>query len=178
MVTQQTLDKNTLGVVFYFVSKLNGILGKTHLQKLLFLTDLIAMKKLKEKITTIEYKKYKHGPYSAEIDDYTNHLIDLNYIESKEFPLSSNNAKKYTRYYLKKNIPIKEKLLKSLGSKKLLVVDEIADSFGNLSLQNLLDIVYNLPIVKNSKMDSLLDIIKDIEAESEEEKNALSDLPF
>ena len=105
------------------------------------------------------------------------------FFDFQETTLQPDNAdsfrdKKYTRYYLKKNIPIKEKLLKSLGSKKLLVVDEIADSFGNLSLQNLLDIVYNLPIVKNSKMDSLLDIIKDIEAESEEEKNALSDLPF
>lgn len=178
MKTAKTLDKNTLGVIFYFISRLDGILGKTHLQKLLFLTDLLSMKKLKTKITSIEYKRYKHGPYSAELEKYTNHLINLDYIEAKEFPLLSNNTKKYTRYHLKKHISIKENLLKSLGPEKLLVIDEVTDSFGNLSLQNLLDIIYNLPIVKNSKMDSLLDIAKGTDSSSEEEKAMLSDLPF
>lgn len=156
---QASLDKITLAIILYFISRLDGILGKTHLQKLLFLTDLLAMKKFKEQITALEYKRYLHGPYSSKVEEYTNHLSGRGYIESKEFPLSMGNST-YTRYYSKKRIPIKEKLLKEMGPDKFVIVDEVVDSFGNISLQNLLDIVYSIPSVKESKMDDSLDMLE------------------
>ncbi len=172
--SEAKLDKDTLAVVFYLISRLDGILGKTHLQKLLFLSDILAMRRLKEKITVMEYKKYLHGPFTVELDNYTNHLSNIGYIEIKKFPLTRKETKSYTRYYLKKEVSIKEQLLKSLGPEKLLIIDEVVDSFGNLSLQNLLDIVYKLPIVQESKRDDILDVAKKTESEPEEKE----DLPF
>lgn len=174
----QELDKKTLGVILYFISRLNGVLGKTHLQKLLFLSDLFSVKKLKEPITALEFRRYKHGPFAQTVDAYTTDLVKRGLVEAREFPLTSNPDKTYTRYHLKKLTPIKKDFLISLiGVDKLMVVDEVADSYGNLSLQNLLDFIYGLEIVKDAKRDSLLDLAKTDNPDTKDE-GELDDLPF
>ncbi len=176
MESQKKFDKNTLAIIFYLIHRLDGILGKTHLQKLLFLVDLFAIRKLEQQITVMKYKRYLHGPYSSILDEYTNHLSELGHIEAKEFPYNRGKKPKiYTRYYSKKNISIREELLNLIGADKLLIVDEVADSFGNISLQKLLDIVYNLPIMKNSEINDILDFTKKIgKPTNNEEEDSLS----
>lgn len=163
------LDKITLGVIDYLVSRLDGVLGKTHLQKLLFLSDLMSMKKLRQPITKISFHRYTHGPYSEEVADYTKQLVSIGHIDEREFSFMSDNNKKYTRYYLKKPMKIKEFLLKQIGADKMIVLDEVIDSYGNISLQNLLDIVYNLPVMKKAEMNQVLDLSNKGQEESGED---------
>lgn len=174
----QALDKNTSAVIFYLISRLDGVLGKTHLQKLLFLSDLLSVKKLKEPITSLEFIRYKHGPFAQTVDVYTADLVNKGLIDAREFPLSSKPGKTYTRYHLKKPMPqAKEALLGLIGAEKLMVVDGVADSYGNLSLQNLLDIIYGLEIVKDAKQNSLLVLAKTDNPDTKDE-GELDDLPF
>ncbi|HZP55810.1 MAG TPA: type II toxin-antitoxin system antitoxin SocA domain-containing protein [Candidatus Saccharimonadales bacterium] len=174
--SQQQLDENTLRVVFYFVERLNGVLGKTHLQKLLFLTDLLAAKKLKTKVSALNYKRYKHGPFSDEVDLYTAHLAKGGNIDIREFPFNSDPKKKYVRYFVKSAGSVREKLLSELGTEKVMLLDEIVSSYGNLSLNSLLDIVYKLPEVKDKEMNDILDVAKTIDSEEEETEEAHFDV--
>lgn len=169
-------DKRTLSIILYLISRLNGVLGKTHLQKLLFMTDLISSKRFQEKMTAIEYKRYLHGPYSSQLDDYTDFLIKEGLIESKELPFISNPSKKYFRYYSKKPVAIKQSLLKNLGSEKMLLIDDVIGSFGNMSLKDVLEVVYNLQIVKDSKMDKPLEMAKRVDKNSEDNEEDEIDL--
>src|SRR3989344_7911529 len=109
------LDPTTLRVIYYFIERLNGILGKTHLQKMLFLADLLATKKFKEKITKLDYKKYTYGPYSEVINDYVSDLEGKGIIEGREFPLMSGDGN-YFRYYTKGPASVKNKLIEDLGA--------------------------------------------------------------
>lgn len=168
--TGTKFDKNTLALILYFISRLNGVLGKTHLQKLLFLTDLISSKRFQEKITAIEYKRYLHGPYSSQLNDYTEKLSKSDWIEIKELPFINDPSKKYVRYYSKKPTQIKQQLLKNLGPDKMLLIDEVIDSFGNMSLQDVLEIVYGLQIIKASEMDKPLEMAKKIESKEPEDE--------
>ena len=162
---QKKLDKQLLLITLYFIERLDGVLGKTHLQKLLFLTDLIAAKRIKQRITTIEYKKYRYGPFSPELEKYTDTLIRKKLIEEREFPFVSNSHKKYTRYYIKKGISAKPSLVKEIGNEKVMLIDEIISSYGNMSLQEVVDVVYKLQIVKESEMNKPLDMAKEMKKE-------------
>jgi uncharacterized protein YwgA len=165
------LDKNTLLLVLYLIERLNGILGKTHLQKILFLTDLIATKKINTQITVLDYKKYHFGPFSVELQEYTKELETKGLITEKEFPFASDASKKYTRYYFKQDgRSAKPTLLKNLGNEKLMIVDEIVGSYGNMSLQEVLDIVYNLQIMEKTPKNKPLDIAKENENTAEEKE--------
>lgn len=166
---KKPLDKNTLKIILYLISQLDGILGKTHLQKLLFLTDLISVRRFKMKMTQIDYKKYYYGPYSPQLNQYTDELIKKGLIDEKQFPFISDKSKKFSRYYIKRRIPLKENLMGSLGPEKVMVLDEVVNSFGNLSLQNVLDVVYKLQFVKDSELDKPLIMAKEVEEDPEEE---------
>jgi uncharacterized protein YwgA len=169
----KTLDKNTLLVVLYLIERLNGVLGKTHLQKILFLTDLIATKKTDEQITVLDYKKYHYGPFSSELQEYTKELEKKGLVTEKEFPFASDSSKKYTRYYFaKEGTSAKPQLLKSIGNEKIMIIDEIVSSYGNMSLQEVLDIVYKLQLVEKTEKNKPLNMAKGIEntvSEKEEE---------
>lgn len=167
----QSLDKNTLLVVLYLIERLNGVLGKTHLQKILFLTDLIATKKTNKQITVLDYKKYHYGPFSAELQEYTKELETKGLITEKEFPFASDASKKYTRYYFTQDgRSAKPALLKSLGNEKLMIVDEIVSSYGNMNLQEVLDIVYKLQIMEKTEKNKPLDMANDTEQTIEEKE--------
>lgn len=163
-------DKATSLVILYFIEKLNGVLGKTHLQKMLFLTDLLATKNFKNKITAIDYKKYTFGPFSEQLDAYTSMLKERNLIQIREFPFISEPEKTYTRFYLAKKINSKSALLKVLKPEQVLLIDEIVNSYGNLSLQEVLDIVYDFQIVKNSKQNNPLDMAEEFRNEADKDE--------
>lgn len=169
-------DKNTLRVVFYIIEKLNGVLGKTHLMKLLFLADLMAMKKFKEKITTVNYKRYTYGPFSPEVDNYTRRLEKMGLIEIRTMPLDYDPSKTYTRFYLQKKVSVKPLLMKNIGADKVMLLDEVIESYGNMGLQNLLDIVYELQIMKESEMNKPLDMAKEIVEDVDTAREAEADI--
>ena len=167
---KNNLDKTTLTIILYFIEKLHGVLGKTHLSKLLFLTDLLSIKKFNKPLSDLKFIKYHYGPYSKEIDKYLEKLKEKEYIEIKEIPFI-NETNFYTRYYSNKKVPINSIILEALegNSEKKTLLDEVISSFGNISLQQLLDIVYSLQIVKEAKyLEALLEKSKEVE-EAEEE---------
>jgi len=166
------LDKTTLTIILYFIEKLNDVLGKTHLSKLLFLTDLLSIKKFNKPLSDLKFVKYHYGPYSKKINSYLDYLKEKGYIEIKEIPFISE-PKFYTRYHSNKKVQISNIILEALegNSEKKTLLDEIVNSFGNISLQQLLDIVYSLQIVKEAKhLETLLEKYKEVEKDEEVEK--------
>ena len=167
---KNNLDKTTLTIILYFIEKLNGVLGKTHLSKLLFLTDLLSIKKFNKPLSDLKFVKYHYGPYSNKINNYLKKLKEKEYIEIREIPFM-NKSKFYTRYYSNKKVQINSIVFEALegNSEKKTLLDEVINSFGNISLQQLLDIVYSLQIVKEAKhLETLLEKSKEVEEVEEE----------
>jgi len=168
---ENNLDKTTLIIILYFIEKLNGVLGKTHLSKLLFITDLLSRKRFNKPLTALEFVKYHYGPYSDEINKYLKELKEKDYIEIREIPFIHEPKKLYTRYYSNKKVPITSIIFEALdgNSEKKTLLDEVINSYGNISLQQLLDIVYSLQIVKNaSLLETILEKSKEVEEDKEE----------
>lgn len=166
---EKDLDKSTLFLILYLIEKLNGVLGRTHLQKLLFLSDLMSVKKFKEQLTKLEYQKYFYGPYSQEVKKYVDYLINSDLIEERVLSFIDDSTKKYARYYLKSKISFRDKVLEYFGPDKTILINEVIQSYGNIGLQSLLDIVYNLQLVKDTEICKPLKIAKEI-------KNSETDL--
>ena len=172
------LNKPTLYLILYLIEKLNGVLGRTHLQKLLFLTDLMSTKKFKKQQTDLEYQKYKYGPYSEKVKEYVDYLIEKEFVEEQIFSFSYDDKKTYSRFYKKNSLrDLNEWILKNFGAENKLLIDEVIQSYGNIGLQSLLDIVYDLQIVKNTEKCSPLDIAREISNDEEKEIDEF-DLPF
>jgi len=178
MATQKapklTTDKVTSALMYYFIYSLNGVLGKTHLQKLMFLSDLLASKKFNGPISKMKYVRYTHGPYSWALDDYINGLKEKEYIEQREFPITTDPRKSYSRFYLNKKVDVKTFLLTKLGAAKMLLIDEIVQSYGNKSLQEVLDIVYSLEEVKRTKHETPIQLAQKMQHSEED----MDDIPF
>lgn len=169
MTTQtKTLDKSTLQIIFYLIERLNGVLGKTHLQKMLFLSDLLAVKKFKEKLTAIDYKKYHYGPYAEAINDYTADLKRRSLIEEREYPFMDGSDRSYSRYFKKAQGSVKAKLLENIGAEKVVLLDGVINSYGNMSLQDVLDVVYRLEVVKGAEKNKPLEMAKKVESANDE----------
>lgn len=166
MKIDKKIDKTTLVIILYIIQRLDGILGKTHLQKLLFLINLRAYKRFKNPLLKLEFEKYKYGPFSYQVDHYIDSLETKNLIRSKE--TTYNGDKKYVRYYCSSKFSnIKEYLSENieLNSKEITLLDEVIDSYGSISLRDLLDIVYSLPSVKKTEYCQPIEVAKKIEDE-------------
>lgn len=169
VVSSGELDKTTSVVMYYFVSALNGVLGRTHLQKLMFLADLLASKKFKEPITKMNYVRYTHGPYSKDLNAYIQKLTSTELIEERQFPMMSNPERRYSRFYIRRMVDAKGLLIKEIGAEKMLLLDEVAQSYGNKSLQQVLDFVYSLEEVKNADMESPIKMAQSIDSKPDED---------
>lgn len=168
--SKENFDKNTVAIIYYLIEHLDGVLGKTHLQKMLFLIDLLSTKKFKEPLTKLNFQRYHYGPYSEEVNNYISRLETKEQIIVKVLPFSDNEDKTYTRYYYNNKGSIKNYLYKELGAEKVMLIDEIINSFGNKSLQEVLDVVYSLETIKKADLCKPLEmaqIIKDEENNDE-----------
>ena len=166
--SEKKLDEKTLVVILYLIEKLNGVLGKKHLQKMLFLVDLLSVKKFKEPITCFEFEKNHYGPFSEEVNLYLNHLQKKKLIEVKEFPFKNNEQKSFVRFYFNYKSTVKNLLCKKVEPKKIMLLDDVISSYGNVSLQEVLDVVYSLETVKKSELHTPLQMAKIIEDDKSE----------
>ena len=155
------LDPLTLKIILFFIDQLDGVLGRTHLQKLLFLTDLLSSKKLNKQLTNLDYTKFHFGPYSKKVQDYVKALETKGLIKEREYTFLSDTNKKYSRFIISRKTGIREKLLEELGPDTFVMLDDVAKSFGNMTLNELLDFVYSLQMVKTSEKNEKLDTTKD-----------------
>jgi len=167
------IDHKTATVIWYLISKLNGVLGKTHLQKMMFLADLLSAKNFQQQITVMEYKKYHYGPYTQDLDEYIKFLVNKKIIEERAFNFNSDPEKHYSRYYVLKPFTDKGLLIKEVGgSDKALLLDDIINSFGNLSLQEVLDVVYSLQETKRTDFNGPIELAKKIGNKNKESEEA------
>lgn len=169
-------DKVTSAIMYYMISSLNGVLGKTHLQKLLFLSDLLSSKKFGEPVTNMKYIRYTHGPYSKDLDEYILTLTSKDLIEEKQFPMLSDLSKHYSRFYVRKIIKIKDYISEKIGPDRMLLVDEVVQSYGNKSLQEVLDFVYGLEEVSGAQFESPITIA--IDKHQPGDSSSAEDIPF
>jgi uncharacterized protein YwgA len=119
----------------------------------------------------MEFVKYHYGPYSDKINKYLEKLKEKGYIEIREIPFINEPSKIYTRYFSNKKVPITSIIFEALdsNSEKKTLLDEVINSYGNISLQQLLDIVYSLQIVKDAKpLETILEKYKEVEEDKEE----------
>lgn len=165
---EKKLDKITLVVILYLIERLNGVLGKTHLQKMLFLVDLLSVKKFKKPITSLEFEKNHFGPFSYEVSSYIDHLEQKGLIAVKEFPFSNGEPKTYVRFYYNNKSSMKKVLFQEVDTEKIVLLDDIISSYGNVSLQEILDVVYKLESVKNSDLHKPLEMAKIIQNDNSE----------
>ncbi len=173
---QKQMDRITALIMYYFVTALNGVLGKTHLQKLMFLTDLLASKRFGEPISKMSYVRYTHGPYSRDLDTYIEKLVKSELVEERKFPMFNNPENYYYRFYRSKVFDAKDYLVQNIGAEKMLLIDEVAQSYGNKSLQEVLDFVYGLEEVKDATFESPIELAKTIKSEPTEEE--IEEAPF
>jgi hypothetical protein len=63
----------------------------------------------------------------------------------------------------------KKTLLDLIGNDKVILLEEVIDSYGNMSLHDVLDIVYQLELVKSSDKNTPLDFAqREFKANEEE----------
>jgi hypothetical protein len=162
-----SLDKDTLVVILYLIERLNGVLGKTHLQKMLFLSDLLSFKKFKKPITHLKFEKNHYGPYCSDVDSYVTHLEAKHLVEKRELPIFEGE-KTYFRFYFKGKDTTKKILFDRIGPDKVVLLDDIISSYGNISLQEVLDVVYSLETIKKSEQHTPLEMAKIIKDDNKE----------
>jgi hypothetical protein len=166
---EQKLDRVTIILILYLIERLNGVLGKTHLQKMLFLIELISFKRLKEKVTSIDFIKYTYGPFSKKVEEYIDYVKEKDLIEDRSFPLLSGEGT-YHRYYQEKKYTVRNQLLSEIGPDKMVIINEVINSFGNISLKEILDVVYDIELVSAAEKNSPINIAMGFKNESEEKE--------
>ena len=67
------LDQKTAQLLVYLVKNKTRC-SVTSLMKLVYLVDLISLKKLGHKVSDFEYKRYNFGPFSEKIYNYLEKL--------------------------------------------------------------------------------------------------------
>ena len=142
-------DLRTKDLVLYFLQKLDGKLGRTKLIKLCYLTDLFHRMTSGRPVTNFQYKLFENGPFDTKFYPVVRALEHAGCIE--ETFVSEFNGH---RYSIKQPKELKEF---SLTRDELYVSERVAEKFGKLPLDVLLDeIVYRTePAMKAKETGSI-----------------------
>lgn len=136
-------------VIIYIISKLPNDVTRTKLVKLLYLIDLISLKRNKTSITNLIYVSYHYGPYSPKIKEA---LDILNNFEIQEDLNTSVDGNIFYLYSLGTNSRLKDAPEKLLKSEEKAIVDDVLENYGHKSLKSLLDVVYETKAYKNTPL--------------------------
>jgi len=142
-------------VILYIISSLsktNVKIGRTRIIKLLYLIDLVAKKRLGSKITSVTYHYHFYGPYSQEILDVIDKLVEAAKVKDTIIPTSIGiPAHDYRSNQENKNI------LNDIDSSQKQIIDEILSRYGRMRLDKLLEVVYSTkPMREKVPGDELL----------------------
>lgn len=134
------LDKNSQ-IIKFIVERLSGILGRTHLIKLIYLADYHSRRLFGKPISTFDYYWDKRGPFDKEF--YTAIEILKEYIREDEV-----NFPRY-KGYIFHNEP-KQIEYNKLTRYDLYMLEYVIKNYGKENLQSLLeDVVYKtVPMVE------------------------------
>ena len=110
-------------LILYIISKLsssNAKIGGTRIIKLLYLIDLVALRRLGKKITDIRYSYHFYGPYAQEIVDALDRIAKSDNVEVTVTPTSMG----IPSYDCRMLLPISNKVKAFLNHEEKQIVDE------------------------------------------------------
>jgi hypothetical protein len=121
-------------LVKFFAQQYRGV-PRTRLVKLIYLADLLAREYLGAPISTLEYYKYKHGPYDEAIEDAIGELVASRLAEDIKDPWGRGLYKRVMD--LRRPVPFDF----SLGESA--VLDYVVTNYLDMDMKELLvDVVY------------------------------------
>ena len=126
-------------ILFLLQNMPNGAL-KTQLVKLLFLVDLKAKERLGRTLTGFTYRLYLYGPYSPEIEDVLREMElngDISILGRISF-----SGNRYVVYFAERDEEIQ------ICDDEKEIIKDVLKEYGDKPLEELLDDVYALEIVK------------------------------
>lgn len=114
-------------LLLYIISRFPRGVGRTRLMKIVFLVDALSMKSLGKRITSVEWRRWHYGPFSKDILDELDRLVEDGDVLTDIGP--------EVRYFSLNEPP-------SLPSDVREVVDKVIREYGFLPLRKLLERVY------------------------------------
>lgn len=142
-------------LIIYLVTNIKQtILTRTKMVKLLFLIELIFFDRYKKRLTELEYKSYHYGPYAASIIDAIEELKEVEIDEKTTITEAGNTCYIYSKGNL--FIRFKEKDL-ALPDEVRRIVDEVISGYAQLSIEKILEIVYESDVFKNTPIGEVIE---------------------
>lgn len=143
-ISTDNMNEKTRQLLLYLI-KNNPKVSITSLMKLAYLADLISIKRIKNRISNFEYRRYYFGPFDKKIYNYIEYLTEKNLIISEsdygltgeEFSVFSLNPKKEAGIEFKK--------LKDTEKK---IIDELLNSVKGYGAKILTEIAYKTDPMK------------------------------
>jgi hypothetical protein len=121
-------------LVKFFAQQYRGV-PRTRLVKLIYMADLLAREYLGEPISTLDYYKYKHGPYDEAIESAVGELVASKLADDIRDPWGRGLYKRVVD--LRQSIPFDF----SLGESA--VLDYVVTNYRDMDMKELLvDVVY------------------------------------
>jgi hypothetical protein len=114
-------------IILYIVSRFPRGVGRTRLMKLLFLVDAFSARELGRGVTGVEWRRWRYGPFSREVLDALDELVDAGLLAVDVGPEA--------RYVALREPP-------ALPEEVRRVVDRVVEEYGFLPLRELLSRVY------------------------------------
>jgi hypothetical protein len=108
-------------------------LGKTHLVKILYLTEVEYYRQQMERLTSLRWLFYHFGPYAIELETI---------LADREFEKTEIKTQTDKDFILFKVNESKSEYKPKVDSKLSLLIKKIVGQWGNKSLEELLDYVY------------------------------------
>ena len=144
METDFSLGKNEQ-IIKFIVERLSGKLGRTHLIKLIYLTDYHSHKLFAKSISTFKYSWNNNGPFDKSFYISIKVLVDK-YINEEEVRLPSCKGYVYHDTHNRVNFD-------KISNKESYLLEYVISNYGTTKLQVLLDDV----VYKTEPMEKLID---------------------
>jgi len=128
--------------------------GRTKLMKLLYLTDLLARRKLGRTVTGATYRFYFYGPFSTEVLDALDALVERGILEDRPELTKFGVAHNYQPTKLAESLNVEE----AIPEDEKAILYEVIKRFGRMNLLKLLDIVYATGPMKKVAPGELIEI--------------------
>ena len=163
-------DPKTKELIYFFICRLGGDLGRTKLIKLAYLADLISRMSTGRPITSYVYQLFEHGPFDPGLYETIKALEKDGCIEERFVEELGGN-----RYALRGD----QADPGSLSEEEMFIAERVGEDYGRLPLDILLDeVVYRTEPARRARDARALRTPLDMEACDNRIKDQLGvDLP-
>jgi uncharacterized phage-associated protein len=132
----------TLQILSYIIKKHPDV-SITSLMKLSYLVDLVAVKKIKNKISDFQYVRYNYGPFDKKIYNYLESLINDDIV--KEGANISSTGDEFATYNVMKKSNI---AFDKISDDEKEIIDEVLESLDGYGTKALTELTYRTKPMK------------------------------